>query len=218
MEKYSYYYFFNEEDSCFYLEDKKTKYKDLYETYKNDEKTTKIINNDYFITFKNYVYQLTSPGYVTFYFPDGSEKEIFISYYKQIKKILSKYTSYVFSFCKDESNNYVNFNINEVMKIYPVKKIKISIKQYLHIYNFHGMIINNYSELNPKNLSLEFEKYLKYSSNIEENSNFFNLTEERKELFATLDSELKNDYTFLPICGPEGIGKTSSILAYCKMK
>ncbi len=215
--KYSDYYFFNENDSCFYLEDNKTTFKYLYETYKNDETKTKINNNDYFITFQNNVYQLTSPGNVTFFFPDGSEKEIFISYYKQIKKILSKYQSYDFSFCKDESNNYVNFNINDVMKIYPVKKIKISIKQYLDIYNFHGMIINNYTELNPKNLSLQFEKYLKYSSNIKENSNFFHLTKEREEFFATLDSELKNKYTFLPICGPEGIGKTSSILAYCKM-
>ena len=59
---------------------------------------------------------------------------------------------------------------------------------------------------------------MKYSVNIQDKTNFFNLTKERKEFFELLDNKLKSNNIFLPICGPEGIGKTSSILAYCRIK
>ena len=216
--EYSDEYVFNEDDFCFYLEDGKTKIKDLYSQYKDKPLNTKIEDNNYIITVGNFIYQLESPGNVIFFFPNGDRKEIFISYYKHIKCLLNKYKSYDFFYCKDEEENFIEFKIDDVKKIYPVKKIKISTKKYSNIYSSHNKKINDYPDLNPDNLSLEFEKYLKYPLNIKEVSYFFNYTDERKDLFNYLDLELKNNYTFIPICGPEGIGKTSSILAYCRMK
>ena len=55
---------------------------------------------------------------------------------------------------------------------------------------------------------------LKHSSYIQNNTNFFNLTKGREDLFKLLDDKLSSNNIFLPICGPEGKGKTSSILAY----
>ena len=94
----------------------------------------------------------------------------------------------------------------------------MSIKKYADIYSVNNEIVNEYEELNPNHLSLSYEKYLKYSVNIQDKTNFFNLTKERKEFFELLDNKLKSNNIFLPICGPEGIGKTSSILAFCRIK
>ena len=213
----SFDYYYDEKEYCFYLEDKKTKFEDLYNKYKNDEKT-KIQGDTYKIILGKYVYTLKNPGYVTFIFPNGTQKNIFICYYEHLYEILKTYQFYDFFYNNDENEKYHEFKIQDIMNIYPVKKVKIEIKRHKKIYDSNNKLINKYSELKPENLSLSYKKYLKFSSNIEENSEFFNFTEEREKFFEYLDSELKNSGVFLPICGPEGIGKTSSILAYCKMK
>ena len=215
--QYSLDYYFNEKEFCFYLEDRVTKFEDLFNKYK-DDKTTNIIDDIYEITKGNYIYPLKSPGNVHFVFPDGAEKEIFISSCNHIIDICAKFKSYDFFYCNDESEKYINFDISNINKIYPVKKIKITIKQHRDIYDINNKVIKDYSELSPKTLSLEYKKYLKFPLNIEENSNFFNHTEERKNFFECLDAILKGKNIFLPICGLEGIGMTSSILAYCRMK
>ena len=213
----SFDYYYDEKEYCFYLEDKKTKFEDLYNKYKNDEKT-KIQGDTYKIILGKYVYTLKNPGYVTFIFPNGTQKNIFICYYDHLYEILKTYQFYDFFYNNDENEKYHEFKIQDIINIYPVKKVKIEIKRHKKIYDSNNKLINKYSELKPENLSLSYKKYLKFSSNIEENSEFFNFTEEREKFFEYLDSELKNSGVFLPICGPEGIGKTSSILAYCKMK
>lgn len=214
---YSYEFFFNEEELCFYLEDKVTKIEEFFNKHKSDE-NTKIKGEKYLIQIQNKIYPLISPAKVIFIFPDETKKEIFIACYEHIRAILEKYNSYDFFYNKDDNDNYIKFIIQEIAFIYPVKKIKISIKEHKEIYNLNNEIINTYSELNPKNLSIAYKKYLKLSYNIKGNSNFFNYTNERKSFFEYLDSKLTQNNIFIPICGPEGIGKTSSILAYCKMK
>jgi len=216
--EYSYDYFFDEDNLCFYIDsNKETTFKNLYDLHKNDEAT--FIQKDiYNIKFGNYFYQLKSPGDVTFIFPDGQAKKVFISSYKHIKKILRKYIEYDFYYCKDDEEKYDIFNLDEIKNVYPVKKIKISKKEFKEIYKFKNQVINDYSKLSPGNLTLSYEKYLKNSIYIEENSNFFNYTEERRNFFKLLDYKLLEKNLFLPICGPEGVGKTSSILAYCRIK
>jgi len=258
----NYKYFYNEEEYCFYLEDRKTKYKDFFKNYEKSE-TTEEDNGTYFIKIDNYIYQLKYPGDVEFIFPPqekkdkndelpksdtmdifdkkiGSEEDIkvkkenlektdksiveekkiniFISSHRHIDKILSKYEDYDYYYFKDGEENFKKFERKDLSKIYPVKKIKISFKKYEEIYNYNYQFIKDYSKLNPNNLSLSYEKYLKYSENIKEGSGFFNLTKERQEFFKYLDEKLKETSVFLPLCGPEGIGKTSSILAYCKVR
>ena len=44
----------------------------------------------------------------------------------------------------------------------------------------------------------------------------FNFTKERRDFFKFLSEELNNNNNIISICGPEGIGKTASILAYFK--
>ena len=214
--EYSFNYYFDEKDFCFYLEDKKTKFEDLYKSLKVEQKDI-IPNNAYEIKKDNYIYTLRDPGYVTFIFPNGIQKNVFISYYDHIYEILKRYKSYDFFYNNDGSEEYHGFDLKDIINIYPFKKIKISIKQYKQLYSSNNKVISEYTMLKPKNLSSSYKEYLKFSSNIAENSNFFNYTDERKTFFEYLDSELKNSNVFLPICGPEGIGKTCSILAYCKM-
>ena len=215
--EYSFNFYFDEKDLCFYLEDKKTKFEDLYNKHK-DDKTTKIQDNTYEINIDNYIYILKDPRYVIFILPNGIQKKVFISYYDHIYEILRRFNSYDFFYNKDGGEEYHRLDLQDIMNIYPVKKIKISIKQYKQLYSSNNKVISNYSKLKPINLSFSYKKYLKFSSNIEENSEFFNYTNERETFFNYLDLKLKNSNVFLPICGPEGIGKTSSILAYCKMK
>ena len=217
--EYKYDFYFDEENYCFYPElgNKELTFKDLF-TQNKDAKTTWIENNIYYITIGTYIYPLDNPGDVKFSFPDKTEKNVFISSYKQIKKILMKYKSYDLYYSKDNDKNYKIFNFEEIQKIYPVKEVKIINKQFKEIYSLQNMVLTDYSKLIPKNLSLSYEKYLKNSIYIEEDSNFFNYTKERESFFKQLDSELIKKEVFLPICGPEGIGKTSSILAYCRMK
>ena len=214
--EYSYDYYFNEEKYCFYLKDKITKYEDIYNAYKNDEKA-QIEDDKYEIIIGKYIYPLENPGYVKFILPDGNEREVFISSTKHIEEILFIYNKYDFFYCKDDTENYLKFSISELEKIYPVKKIKISTKEYTSLYNSNNKLIKRYEDLNPKDLSFSFGKYLKNSNNIEENIKFFNYTNKRKELYEILETELKNKNSFIPICGPEGIGKTTSILAFCRI-
>ena len=214
--EYSYDYYFNEEEYCFYLKDKITKYEDIYNANKND-KNAQIEEDKYEFIIGEYIYPLENPGYVKFILPDGNEKEVFISSTKHIEEILFKYIKYDFFYCKDDNENYLKFSISELEKIYPVKKIKISIKEYTSLYSSNNKVIKKYEDLKPKDLSFSYKKYLKYSNNIEENIKFFNYTSERKELYEILETELKNKNSFIPICGPEGIGKTTSILGFCRI-
>ena len=229
-------YFYNEKEHCFYLGDRKTKYKDLFIKHKNDTNTRKV-DDTYYITINNYIYQFDSPRDVLFKFPEdiddkteekgkkdkNNEKEgreqiaIFISSYIHIDEILFRYKDYDFYYRKDSQEKFQKFERSDLKEIYPLKEIEISFKKFEDIYQINNKLINDYSKLNPNYLSLSYKKYLKNSEDIEDNSNFFNLTKERIDFFNLLTKELKKKKLFLPICGPEGIGKTSSILAFCRI-
>ena len=148
--KYSYDFFFNEKEKIFYLEDKMTKFEELYNKYKNSP-NTKIHDGIYEIRVGKYIYPLMSPENVIFIFPNGTQKSIFISSYFHLNKILKIYNSYDFFYCKDESGNYLQFNSTNIVNIYPVKKVKIEIKQHKELYNLNNKFIEDYSRLNPDN-------------------------------------------------------------------
>ena len=232
MDKLSLYidYYFNEKENCFYLGDGKTKISDFFMEHKESAKKE---GNKIIITLDKYIYIMESPKYIEFIFPfeiteidpEGKKKQsnkinIFVSSYSQIDQILMKYKNhYDFYYCVDDNENFIKFLRNDLNKIYSeIKKIKLSNKKYTDIYDVNNEILTEYKQLNPNHLSLSYERYLKFSVNIEDKVNFFNLTKERIEFFELLDDKLKSNNIFLPICGPEGIGKTSSILAYCKIK
>ena len=223
-------YYFNEAENCFYLGDKKTKISDFFMKYREIAKKE---GNKYIITLDKYKHIMDYPRDIEFIFPfeiteiDPEEKKkqrnkinIFVSSYSHIDQILLKYKDYYdFYYCVDENENFIKFLRTDLNKIYSeIKKIKLSIMKYTDIYTVNNQIINEYTELYPNHLSLSYEKYLKYSVNLQDKTNFFNLTKERKDFFELLDDKLKTNDIFLPICGPEGIGKTSSILAYCRIK
>ena len=216
--KYSYDYYFNEKDEYFYLNEKmEMKYKDLYE---NRHKYDTIKDKDkdiYLINFKNCIYKLESPRNVEFELPDGLRKNVFISSYKHIIEILTKYQNNDYYYWNKDIKEYKYFEIKDLLKLYPIEKIKITIKTFPLIYQSNQKLIKNYNDLRLKDLSLSYNKYLKYSENINEDEIFFNYTTERKEFYELLESKLKQKYAFLPICGPEGIGKTTTILGYCKV-
>ena len=210
---YCYDYYFNEDEFCFYLEDKLTKYEDIF----NNQKNKVSQNNEIYVEKGNYIYPLKNPGYIQFLFPDGKNKTTFISSSYQIIEILTKYKKHDFFYSKNGEDNYTKFLTKDLIDIYPVKKIKITLKNNAQIYQSNNKIINDYSCLTPKDLAFSFVYYLKYSENISSDKKFFNYTNQRRDFYNRLDTELKSQ-SFIPLCGPEGIGKTASILGYCRMR
>ena len=73
--------------------------------------------------------------------------------------------------------------------------------------------LNNKTPL--QEISSIYDEYLENKHIIEIDPKF-KKTIERKEFFKFLENEIKNNNNFIPLCGPEGIGKTTSILAFFK--
>ena len=158
-------YYYNEKDYFFYHGDKKTRFKDLLIAHKGDKETIKE-GEIYQITIDNYIYQFDSPQDVLFIFPDENNKDkdktdknneekkvfIFISSYIHIDEILFKYKDYNFYYRKDGKENFNKFKRTDLNRIFPVKEIKISFKNYEDIYKLNNKLINNYSELNRNHL------------------------------------------------------------------
>ena len=224
-------YYFNDQENCFYLGDRKAKIKDFFMSHKDDNLTKKTGDN-YIITFNNYMYKFDNPRDIEFIFPfklkilkhkkkmtPKNKINIFVSSHSHIGEILLKYENYDFYYSEGDNEEFILFKRTELKKIYPkIKKIKFSNKKYDDIYSINNHTVKEYSQLDPKYLSLSYDKYLKYSDYIRNKPKFFNLTKKREDFFNLLDDKLKSNNIFLPIGGPEGIGKTSSILAYCKIK
>ena len=208
---YNFYFFYNEEEFCFYLANKTKKFETLFK--ENN------INKDVFeIELGKDIYIFQNPGSIEFIFPDNTKKDIFISNPNHALYILNKFKEHDFFYAKTEKGEHFSqFLLSEFQNIYPVNKIKIVEKDYNQIITSNNRRVQDYEELTPKDLAFSFEKYLEHSNSIQNEQKFFNLTEKRKTFFQLLDSEIKKNI-LVSIAGPEGIGKTVSILAYCKIK
>ena len=99
------------------------------------------------------------------------------------------------------------------------KSLKIKIILFTEInekeYEKSKLEITLSNKTSLSEISSIYDEYLE-NKHIMEIGPKYKKTNERKEFFDFLENEIKNEINFIPLCGPEGIGKTTSILAFFK--
>ena len=166
------------------------------------------------IEYKNSLYSFSNPHKIKFIFPNGKFTEIYISNVDQIYFLIKKYNcSYLVQ--KTDSGE---FKEEGLQKNIPYKSIKLyTFKIEENLFKESNKIIDDYTNLQPLDLSLYYNEYIDFYGFINNKHKFFIFSKERKEFFEYLSDEIKNSNKFICICGPEGTGKSTSILAFCRM-
>ena len=153
--------------------------------------------------------------YMKLIFPDGITKNIFIPRNNCIIDILDAYANYDYKVKKDKENDFKEETVNMNTKYNAIQFFDPSIKEndYARANTFLKLETNSVSlsELSPV-----FDLYFDDSIIMKSNPTF-KFTKKREEFFSFLDNKL-NTSTLIPFCGPEGIGKTISILAFFRKK
>ena len=184
------------------------------ELYKS--KNHKIIKSGVeYILYKNYYYPFINPYNIKFIFPDGEEKEIFIPRNKCIFDIIDSYQNYKYLVKLKGKNEFEEKEITINDKYSEIKFLPflINSNDYKKIYTIIDLESNQES---LSSLSPVFDLY--FDNKIISNSEpTFKYTNERVEFFKFLEKEIEQK-ELIPLCGPEGIGKTISILAFFKEK
>ena len=208
-------FYYDEEKSCFYPKKGGLSFEELYNLAKSSKNTTnsddKIINYEY----ENSNYLMYNPHFIEFIFPKNENKKIFITNSNQIIHFLKKYKDYNKFFYKEDSK----IPLKNIMPEIDIPYIKIEIKNKIPDgtqYKSANKIVNE-SNIYIQDLSLSYNEYFENCEYIDDKKPYLEYSTERKNFFALLDNGLKEN-NFIGICGPEGIGKTASILGYCKIK
>ena len=196
----------------------KVSFEDLYKIkYSNQVKIDK--NKNELINEKdnlNIKYLFNNPHKIKFSFPDDEKKEIYISNMRQLLFIndkINEKNNYEITISDDGIEYYIT---NDFNKIYASKFIKYTISLInFEDYKKSCSYIGDNKSLGLKDLSLNYEYYLANTQFVNNDKNFFSMTEQRKEFFEFLNNQLSENQN-LSLCGLEGIGKTASILAYLK--
>ena len=215
---------FDEKTFKFYLSYENKTFEELYnykiydkEETSNIKEISKNVENGYtykLIEYNNFLYSFSNPHKIKFIFPDGNTQEIYISNVDQIFFLVQKYNSTYLV----QKTNSEEFEEERLQKNIPYKSIKLyKFKIEENMFNKSNTFIENYVELQPLDLSLYYNEYIDFYGFINNKHKFFIFSKERKEFFKFLSDEIKNNNKFICICGPEGIGKSTSILAFCRM-
>lgn len=202
---------FNQEDYTF-----KTYSGILFENFyeKNKDKIIKGINNIELIDEGNYRYYFKNPHKIKITFLDGTKKEIYFANINQFYSINKLIKEQFRIEIKDKNNIYVrSMDIPQCFESDDIKYVNALIDKEDFIMAKEFKQIDD--ELTLQDLSLDYKYYLEDSFLIDNKTNYFLNTKERKEFFEFLNEKLKTQ-RLLAICGLEGIGKTASILAYLK--
>lgn len=209
-------YFYDEKKYCFYIKEEGKSFEDLYALAKLEKKNdsnNKNNNNIISFEYENKIYLFNNPHKIDFEFPDNNKKSIFISNYNQFIYLLRNYKDYNIYYYIDSNISFKNiFPQKDLPYIKIIIKDKVPEKQEYELANKKVDISNIY----PKDLSLNFDEYFENHEYIEDNKPYFKFSEQRRQFFEFLKNELKNNY-FIGLCGPKGIGKTASILTFCKI-
>ena len=198
----------------------KLSFEDLYNgknEKSKDEKNHEFINET---EVKNIKYFYDNPHKITFSFPGDESHEIYIANTRQFLLIIKEITKgkELDIIKSDDGKNF--YQSDDISLNYASKYIKYKISSINEEeYNNSISYVNDNGPLSLKDLSLYYDYYLENTKYVDNAQNFYSISEERKEFFKFLDRELKKN-KYLPLCGLEGIGKTTSILAYlkCSMK
>ena len=195
--------YFDKSSYKFYEVDTKEELETIY------NKSEKIeIENAIYIKKEEIYYICPNARYITFIFPSGLKQSIFISDAAQISKIRELYPDTKFFMKLEGKDSFVEMK-DLVNRKYLEIKIEGIFQNDNEYKEANNIIIQ--SKLTLKNLSIVSKDYLYIPESLEDIK--FDLTNERKEFFQYLKNEINNN-NFIPICGPESIGKTSTILGY----
>ena len=192
-------FIYDEKEEVFYLPDKEITFQDFF----NKQIKSNLGRN---IKYKDkYLVNLSKNSKVITFEDFDKVHKIFISNEDQVLYLIEY-------FCFDKY--IVLKNGIDVQKIFnslnfdTIKRVKNYLKkdEYLK----EKKVITN-SDIPLKLLSISYDKYQKYDSL----SDNFELTDERKDFFNALKN-LLNIKSFVAICGPKSIGKTTSLLYFKK--
>lgn len=230
-------FFYDEKNYCFNVYEKGISFEELYKMAKEDELKTKkqkdiplnlnimnLQNNDEDNIKKGgeenmeYIYEdqyffFTNPHFIEFIFPDKTKKAIFITSIEQLIFLLKRYKNYDKFFYKKDSIAPIKNGFPEDNIPYVKIEIKIKIPD-----NKNYRLANkkvDISQIYFEDLSLSYKEYFENFEYIDTEKPYFEFSTDRKNFFEYLINELKQN-NFIGLCGPEGIGKTASILAFCK--
>ena len=164
-----------------------------------------------YILYDNYYYPFVNPGNINFIFPDGVEKSIFVPRNNCIFELFKSYKNYKYLVKKSGQEIFEESKIKFKDKYSEIKILPLFIKP--EEYNKSNRLINLKS--NQESLSVLSPVFDVYFDDkiIAESNPTFKYTNERKQFFEFLENEIEENQ-LIPICGPEGIGKTISILAF----
>ena len=179
---------------------------ELESIYNNNKK--EIIEGMTYINKRGIYYACPNPRYIKFIFPSNIEIFIFISDANQISKIKALYPDTKFFMKIEENDSFIEMKdlINRKYLEIKIEGIYENANEYIEA---NKSILP--SKLTLKNLSIVINDYIYIPESLENIK--FDLTKERQEFFQYLKNEI-NISTFIPICGPENIGKTSTILGF----
>ena len=162
--------------------------------------------------YNNYYYSFPNPQIIKFIFPNSEEKEIFIANTLHISKIAELYPNYNIVGKTGEDKEFEEIISDPYQKYVEIKLVsKYEDEKEFNKANSFINISDNFplSELSPV-----YDEYLDIPIIMDSNPTFC-LTQDRKYFFDYMQKELKSN-NFICICGPEGIGKSASILAFFK--
>lgn len=181
---------------------------ELEEMYKSNKKQ-KLESMTYFEK-DNVLYACPNPRYIKFIFPSSDTGiSIFITDAAQISLIKVLYPDTKLYMKLKDQTSFVEMKDLKNREYSEIKIANIYDKNITEYKEVNVKIVP--SELTLKKLSLISNDYLyipKSGENIK-----FDLTKEREDFFKYLKNEIENSQ-FIPICGPESIGKTSTVLGF----
>ena len=185
----------------------------LEELYNSENKKIKK-KNRILIFYDNYYILFLNQGLIKFTFPDSTSKEIFIANNMNIFKIIDLYPNCKYYVKKDNEKIFKDESINMLEKYVEIKIVKYTeINEREYKETKIEITLSNQTSL--LEISSIYDEYLE-NKNIIKTDPKFKITDERTDFFIFLENEIKNNNKFIPLCGPEGIGKTTSILAFFK--
>ena len=204
---------YDEKNFCFKIPNKQKTFEDLYNSYKLDKEKSFTNSGVEYVFYDGCYYPFEDPGSIKFIFPDNSEHDIFIPRNGCLSYILKQYQDNKYVVKIKGEKEFKEEKINMTRKYSEIKFLIKEIKEsdYLLANEF---IDFDTGKINLSELSTVFNLY--FDNKVILNSNpIFKYTNERKEFFDFLINEI-GENSLIPICGPEGIGKTISIMAFCK--
>ena len=176
--------------------------------YKNNKKQK--LGDMIYIEKDNILYACPNPRNINFIFPSCDVgKSIFISDAAQISKIKVLYPDTKLYMKLEGQDSFIEMKDLKNRNYLEIKIENVYDKNTSEYIEVNESILP--SELTLKNLSLISSDYL-YIPESGEDIKFY-LTKEREAFFKYFKNEIENN-KFVPICGPESIGKTSTILGF----